>query len=975
MATLPVIQNKGLQPADNQLVVPLGSMVEALNCIIRFRDVLEPRRGQRLIGQTPTSASFRAFGASSSRSNEGAFFESSLLVHYGSGTLTKDIGTTFLDYAGTLEPPDAARLRMKFLVAARSLWLPTKSGVAVLETSDVAAADSAGVPKPISLRVEDAIRSASGVHPNKANCAYRAVWGRRDAHGRLQLSAVSQRVEVRNDSLKVAIGGMSRASSTVTVNYTGGPIPVVGDTVTMQAVGTADANFPAGAKTVATSNSTQFTYTESGTATTSTTAYEALLGAKSNHVEVGRPSGLNASSFCMLYRTLFTTAEGVSADDEFFQVGEVPIPPAKTAAAGGLSSAGTKVTVTIAGHGYLLGQRINMTPGEANFPAGEYFVEALIDANTFRIVGTAEITATSTAAQTFTPVRNLVICDRQPESLLGGPLYTNPNTGDGIEASNERPPIAKDLCEWQGRVWYLNTTDKHRFSLQMLGVGSPDGVQSGDTIVIGGRTYTAGGSTAAPGPFPIITTRTPAQNVEATARYLCDAINRDDSSPVYAYYSSAVNETPGKILLEERGIGGASFALHASRPASWFPVLPTSNNGSAVSRNDRRKNGLSYSRRGQPEAVPLTNFLSVGPDVEGLRVIPLRDKLFVFPEHGGIYTVSGEFPFRVDLLDGTTWLLAPDSAVVHANQIFALTNQGVCAISDAGVRVVSKGIEDALLELMTSAPAAVKRYAFGVSSETDRQFQLWLPSSPSETSCTQAFVYNSLLGVWTRWTGNRTWGRVNPSEDVLYLGDGSANTVRVERKTGSQADFAEESLARNISAVSSTSITLDSTAGLAAGDMLWQSSSVRALITTINSGTVVTVAFAAPFSTGSVLVHRAIECRAKFAPFAPAGPSIRKLFRDCTFHFRRLAARLATALFDTEISSSEASVALTTRGGYGTTTFTGSANPRNERVGISREHADATQLRVGLRVREAWAQWALNGVSVEYEVGSERNSR
>lgn len=1000
MATLPVIQVKGLAPADNQLsAVPSGGLVEASNCIIRFRDVLEPRRGQKFLGQTDGSATAKEFGVDGDTSEAAAFFEGSLLIHYDGKLSKEDVGG-FTDFAGAYEAHDGRRLRL--LISGRSLYLNAADGLRVLEAIDGDVAQ-AGVAKPTLLaHVVPAVstyeRGPAGPHLDRTNCAYRAVWARLDAHGRLQVSAVSQRIVVRNDPLAIAIGGLVRAGSTVTATYTGSPAPVVGATVAIALPpgGTADANFAVGDKVVTGVGSGTFTYTEAGSAVASTEAYEAYLGARTNLVEVGMPEGLQADAFCMLYRSLFTDPAASAPldlpDDELFQVAEVAVFSPLQAAAGAISyTAPTDTFATVAhvGHGLQEGQRIAFSPGDSNLPAGTvYTVLSIVDADTFTFnSGPYASNWTNAALQAISAAGSIVVTDRQPEELAGTPLYTNPNTGDGIGSSNERPPLAKDMCEWQERVWFLNTTDRHRFALQMLGVGSPDGVQSGDVLTIDGRTYTAGttGATAA-GYFLLESDGTPSQNVIATAHALCRAINLDEDARVTAVYESAENDTPGKIRLEEKEIGGAAFTVYASRPASWFPALTDSSVGAKESKNDRRRNGLSYSKMGQPEAVPLLNFLPVGADVEGLRVIPLRDKLFVFPEHGGIYTVSGAFPFRVDILDGTTWLLASESAVVHGNQIFALTNQGVVAISDSGVRVVSKGIEDELLDLTQHAPTLtkVRDLAFGVSLETERQYQLWLPEASDATCCTKAYAYNSLLNTWTPLEAARTWGLVEAASDTLYMGDGDANTVRVERRTGSTADYADEVLARTVVSASGAVVELDDVTGLEAGDLLRQSDAVSSHIDSIDTdaGTVTTRTEEA-FAAGACTVLRAISHRVKGVPLVPSGPSILKQWREVTFHFRKLFGRAYSALFDTEKVPAESTAAFPTgrTEGYGMqpwgeTPYGDEDNgARNVRIGIPREHADGTQLRVGFSVREAHSHWQMNGYSVEYEGGSERNSR
>lgn len=995
MATLPVIQVKGLAPADNQLsAVPSGGLVEASNCVIRFRDVLEPKRGQKFLGQTDDSATAKEFGVDGDTSEAAAFFEGSLLVHYD-GKLAREDVASFVDFA-TIAAHDGRRLRL--LASGRSLYLNAADGLRVLEdvAGDVA---QAGVAKPTLLAhvvpsVSTYERGPAGPHLDRTNCAYRAVWARLDAHGRLQVSAVSQRIVVRNDPLAIAVGGLVRAGSTVTATYTGSPAPEMGATVELALPpgGTADANFAVGDKVVTGVGSGTFTYTEAGSAVASTEAYEAYLGARTNLIEVGMPSGLQADAFCMLYRSLFTDPAASAPfdlpDDELFQVAEVPAFVVKTGDVAYASTSDSFATVACVGHGFQEGQELTFTPGNSDLTT--HTVSSVVDADTFRIgLGPLGYTFTLTN-QTISTSGNRVIADRQPEELAGTPLYTNPNTGDGIGSSNERPPLAKDMCEWQERVWFLNTTDRHRLSLQMLGVGSPDGVQNGDTITITGSVivnFTASTSFGTTQDyFNVKTDGTPSQNVAHTALQLCRAINLNDSSPCYAFYESAENDVPGKIRLEEKAIGGAAFTVHASRPASWFPALTDSSAGAKESKNDRRYNGLSYSKMGQPEAVPLLNFLPVGPDVEGLRVIPLRDKLFVFPEHGGIYTVSGSFPFRVDLLDGTTWLLAPESAVVHGNQIFALTNQGVVAISDSGVRVVSKGIEDELLALTQDAAilAKVRTLAFGVSLETERQYQLWLPESAAAACCTKAYAYNSLLNTWTPLEASRTWGLVEATSDTLYMGDGDTNAVRVERKTGTSADYADEVLARTVVSASGAVVTLNDVTGLEAGDLLRQSGSVSSHIDSIDTtaGTVTTRSEEA-FAAGACTVLRAISHRVKGVPLVPAGPSILKQWREVTFHFRRLFGRAYAALFDTEKVPAESTADFPTgrTEGYGMQPWGETPygdedyGARNVRIGIPREHADSTQLRVGFSVREAQSHWQLNGYSVEYENGSERNSR
>lgn len=989
MAVTPVIPCKGLHTSDSPLsALPIGASVVAENCVCQFGDVVEPRRGQTFIQYQVAQDFFDAtFGSGSSRSNEGTYYGSSLIQHYGTDKLTRYVaGVGYTDYSGSYTPPDATLLRMKFLEAVGNLYFTTNAGVYVLDSASGTPA-RAGVPRCISLKHQAGLNDSSGWLDDNSQVGARAVWGIRDANDNVKLGAPSQRVVTTNAALQIPAGGMVRAGTTVTVTFTAGTGTYVlsGGTVDIQPTGAADANFPAGVKTVTGKTTTTFTYTEAGAAVASTQDYEVLTGPRNVLWSIGIPSGVGSSHFVRVYRSLGSSGRLVAPDEDYFQSYEGKIPANQTVAIGAMAKvASTICTVTLASHGYQEGQRLTFSPGEANFPAGEKEIFN-VTTNTFQFIDTVSATATNTAQQTVSVTTNLVVKDTQPEDFLGAPLYTSVNEGDGPESANFQPPIAKDICEWQGRTWYINTTDKHRFYLTLLGVGSPDGVQNGDTVTINSVAYTARTTlTGTPPEFLIKTDGTPAQNLETTAINLCDAINRYANAGVYAYYDEAENEIPGRITLEERSIGGSAFAVYGSRPASWHPVLPTSSSGAPTSKNDRRKNGISYSKRGEPEAVPLGNFEFVGSgNHELLRGIPLRDKLILFANNNRIYTVSGSYPFRVDELDGTTLLLNPDSAVVHNNAIIAFTSQGVVQVSDAGVRILSKEIESELLGHLGAARSSVKRYGFGVSYESDRQYHLWIPTVANRTYCDVGYVYNSATGTWTKWVANRTWGRVDPSTDKLYMGDGATNKTRVERKQYLRSDYADEVLIKDfVSGNGTTSIVLDSVSGISVGDMLQdnEASSSTALITAVNAGTNTLTVHTAFSYTGlnpsQAYVYKRISCRFKWAPAVPSGPNFDNHFQNAHLHFGKLITHTVTVEVDTEHATTAAEVALTQDEYVSTDAAVynnePTTSPKNRRADIPPNYGEATQVRVAVHIQEAWALWSLHGYSLEYERAGQR---
>ncbi len=987
MATFSVIKCRGLNTSDNELsAVPEGSMKEALNCIAPFANVLQPRRGQKFTDY--------GFGVAGDVSEEGVFWQDTLLVHYGT-TLARDNGSSFTTYTGDYSPADVNLMRMKFCEAAKNLHFATDVGLYVLSAlSDTP--KLAGVPRPHTVKTVG-VASAAGVHPSDSQAAYRVVWGEKDSNGNIKLSAPSQRAVETNGPLQVEIGGMTRVGTDVTVTFTGDQTNLG----TEFELSPGEADFPANTYTIDSVGTGTLVYTDAGAAVSSTVAQELITGARNTLIEIGLPDDDVEDRFFRVYRSLYSEGRLLSADDDLFQCYEGKLYGPRVCTATNIDKVASSVaTATVNSHPWKAGQFVTLSAGETNFPAGTYEILSTVG-HTFTYDDGEVATASTVGAHTFTPVINQVVEDSQPEDLLGPPLYTNPNVGgDGIVAANYRPPIAKDVFEWANRVWYFNTIDLHRAYITMLGVGPATGVQNNDIVEVGGVEYVAKTTlTGADNEFEIFSDGSASQNVQRTASNLITAINRSpDNSIIYAFDASAEHEDNGKIMFEARDLSIGAFTVYVSRPGSWFPIMDTSGailggsrtgpvylgpGGSAaleVSSADVRPNGLSFSKPGQPESVPLVNWLPVGAaNRNGIRGVPLRDKVFLATEEG-FWTLSNEYPFVVAPIDSTAKLICPDSMIVHSNRVFALTTQGVVSISDSGLQIVGKGIEADILELLGESREEVARYGFAVSSETDRTYILYLPSAAGDIACTQAFVYNSLSDTWTKWEGNRTWGKVRPSTDTLYMGDGDANKIRVERRNYNRSDYADESIPLVITDSDGLEVTVNSATGVETGDLLYQSESVKSLITDVDqASSLITCVSTENWANGVAEAQAAYSCRGKWNLAAPGGPSIVKQFRDFTLHFRRFLVNTFTAIFETDVTRQEGEVELAAPGfglfGFGEEPFGQAQGLRNERQAVPKEYQRATQIRVGFEIREAWADWSIHGYSLEYEPISERNGR
>lgn len=321
--------------------------------------------------------------------------------------------------------------------------------------------------------------------------------------------------------------------------------------------------------------------------------------------------------------------------------------------------------------------------------------------------------------------------------------------------------------------------------------------------------------------------------IDLTARSLVRVINRDSTSPVVAQYLSGSDDLPGKILLEAKALEDVDFYIAISSSllsAEFSPELPSWDEVATfpitvVSDNNESPNRIYFSKVSQPEAVPLPNYIDVGSkDKPILRILALRDNLFVL-KTDGIYIVTGSSApnFSVRLLDNSAICTAPDTADVLNNLIYCLTTQGVVSISDSGVSIVSRPIEDQIKKVTTFAYDFTYT-SFGVGYESDRSYVIWLPSVKTDDIATQAFRYNTITNTWTRWTKSNTCGLVNDGDDRMYLGKGDRDYVEQERKNGERQDYADRDFVRSISSdsVNDTEITLNSATDVEVGDAFTQ---------------------------------------------------------------------------------------------------------------------------------------------------------
>lgn len=316
-------------------------------------------------------------------------------------------------------------------------------------------------------------------------------------------------------------------------------------------------------------------------------------------------------------------------------------------------------------------------------------------------------------------------------------------------------------------------------------------------------------------------------SIDETARSLVKCINANPASVIYAFYLSGPSDLPGLMLFQAKNLSDPEFTITADSTATgneFNPALPTS--GTSVgSSNLVELNAIYYSKFQQPEAVPTVNKFLVGPkDKAILRILPVRTGLMILKEDG-IYRLTGvNGNFNIDPFDNSAILNTPDSAVVLNNQIYMFSTQGVVSLTDTGVNVLSRPIEDQL-NLLTTSNFNYKPNTFGVAYESDRAYLLWTVTNPNDTFPTQCFRFNTFTTAWTRWPISKNAGIVRFDQQQLYVAPTDQDFIETERKNFNRTDYADREYPISIpdnAVINLTEIELSSIQNVQPGDALVQ---------------------------------------------------------------------------------------------------------------------------------------------------------
>lgn len=819
-----ILRAKGLYTHSNPLssAVPEGSFADVSNVVVDRNEIIEPRRGFAQYGNS--------FGDGTDRAKQMLNYKDTVLRHVLTN-IQFDSSATFTNFSGPSISEIQSGLRIKSIEANGNLYFVSSTGIKKISARNSSDFPTVSIQEAGGVKALDVIAmpdySVSGFLTPNSKVAYRVVWGIRDINDNLILGTPSSRVVVFNisttDSCIVSLDFAIPADVTTTsyfyqvyrtAVFQGDLPPAVVTAVEPVDPGdemylvfedsVTSAQLTAG--TVAVSDITPEDFRKNGALLyTNPNSGEGIdqanekppfatdIALYKNYTFYSNTKTVQRLNLAILSVvdlvsnvSTFTISDGTSTNVYTFQ--------------------GSIETYTVTYTGCLNTDFRNAASGTAKYftldsanDDRSYYIWYSQSANDVdpALAGKLGIKVSTLVADTLAQI----IAKTQIAILAFTSDFDITTVGTVLTVA----------CSNNGKVTVSPSENiaNAAFTITKNGLGT--GQDAAANKIFLPRVPTGANN----GP-------TTSQQLEQVARSMVSVINSQDTI-AYAYYASGANDVPGQVLFEQQVITGAAFHLNSNQGQEFNPTLPVSAS-TVISSNEVSPNRIFYSKLQQPEAVPLANYIDIGPkDREIKRIIALRDSLFIFKEDG-IYRLSGDTaPFTVAPFDFSAQVLAADTAVVLNNQIYALSTQGVIVVTDTGVSVISRPIENLLLNI-TRQNYNYKTASFGVSYETDRAFLLFTVSATTDTVATQCFRYNTFTNSWTIWDRTQTCGIVNFADDILYMGAGDINYVEKERKSLTRRDHADRQydLQVLLNGVNSTTLSLNSVSQVSAGDVLIQ---------------------------------------------------------------------------------------------------------------------------------------------------------
>lgn len=903
-----VLVPRGLVTTPNERgVAPKGSMRRAKNVVIRRAGIVEPRPG------------FSAGGVGAAPSG----FDQRVLVSWNNIVIVagyhssgwRAYYTSATQITGEWTPPDPSRLRLKHAIARGAMYYTSTQGVRKLETNAATASEAAGIPPPRPVPFVNTVMGVTGVAvADDRSVAYRVVTKRRDANGYEERSIPSQRVIYRN-------------ASGVTRN------PVV--------------------------------------------QIDSLVGAKAGDV-------------IEVYRSRAFAPSTATPDDELFLVATLVLDSTQATNLSTSNSLTTDINDTTPDGGG--GQALYTNPTQETLLGGNrpppychdivefkrsvfylrtksrpyvkldlvdiggttadgFFSDTGFQSRTFTgdvAVGVAQIT---NVASNVGLVAGMVIGDGTNESPFNPGVRINTNT---------------KIVSVTGAGPYTINLDKPATA---TAVGQT--YTAGDVVTVNGTDIVGGFTRAGHPNFRIrgaAAGYTASMALGETAEGLAAAIN-SELLGVYAYAEGLDGGGQQTVIIERIDDYAGTLTLATNRAAAFAPAL-----ASLAAITDQQPAGYAWSKADRPAAVPLSQYSVCGDLSEPiLRAIATRDSLFIF-KSDGIFRLTGAGAasgWSVAPLAPGVVLIAPDSCAVIGDAVFAWTNEGVCIVTEAGIQNISQPRISELLygyERDLSVVPAQSHVPWGVANRKDGEYVLGVNGLAAgdtafDLPTATAYVWNTDTETWVEWPILSKHMIASDVGDLLVYALGAWGVI-AERSD--ETIVADDEYAISITSSSAGAITIAAASGWtpAEGDAIKQGATI-ARVRTVASPTQFTVEPVQTFAVAAATAYVAFESDVEFSAQMTGRPGVAKVWGAAQWFFRTaLQLYRMTLEYTSDLPNASDKADVTP----GLTEAVDRAIPA--RSWVPRAHSWSANLYPRLRITNALARWAFEGLELEAEADS-----
>jgi hypothetical protein len=311
-----------------------------------------------------------------------------------------------------------------------------------------------------------------------------------------------------------------------------------------------------------------------------------------------------------------------------------------------------------------------------------------------------------------------------------------------------------------------------------------------------------------------------------------------------------------------------------------------------------------------------------------------------------------------------------------------LSNQGVVAISENGVEVVSHDIEPDMAKLLTVE--SLSDYTFGFSYDSERSYFLSTITSTSDSAPNHTLVYNYATKTWVEHTYAVTAGVVSDLLDKAYFVKPSLLVVYEERKDFTNTDFADPENTITITAVSGDQVDFTSSVTPEVGWVISQAGTTIPIseLLNITGGYRATMASTTPssWSAASATLFPSVGFEIEYHSWSAQSPDALKQVRgvavlaDDTPDTNAPSEVIVTFRTNFDPESDEVPIEQPLYGWgalWGESPWGGGGDPAGYPTWVTRNKQYCTRINVGVKHRVAQEKVSIAGMAFYFEVAAE----